>query len=120
MWAHGFRSFDTRGNLRYTADGNVAFTTAGVGVIYDKGADEQSFFNMHKEDIVAMAIHPDGDIIATGQMAGKALNEAAANTRGGGQKKAARQGKLVEVYVWKASTREVIAKIFGFQRRAIS
>ena len=26
----------------------------------------------------------------------------------------------MDVYVWKASTREVVAKIFGFQRRAIS
>lgn len=34
-WAHGFRSFDTRGNLRYDAAGNVVFTTAGVGVVQD-------------------------------------------------------------------------------------
>jgi len=34
-WAHGFRSFDTRGNLRYAANGNVVFTTAGVGVVQD-------------------------------------------------------------------------------------
>lgn len=32
-WAHGFRSFDTTGNLKYSVDGNVIFTTAGVGVI---------------------------------------------------------------------------------------
>ena len=65
-WAHGFRSFDTRGNLRYNKAGNVVFTTAGVGVVYDKQADSQEFFNMHHEDIVAMAMHPDGDLVATG------------------------------------------------------
>jgi hypothetical protein len=32
-WAHGFRSFDTRGNLKYTSEGHVLFTTAGVGVV---------------------------------------------------------------------------------------
>ena len=117
-WAHGFRSFDTRGNLRYAADGSVVFTTAGVGVVQKDGVQE--FFNLHHEDIVAMAMHPNGDIVATGQMAGKELNEAAANTRGGGQRKAARQGKLVDIYVWSASTREVLAKIIGFHRRAIS
>jgi redox-sensitive bicupin YhaK (pirin superfamily) len=37
-WAHGFRSFDTRGNLKYTNTGSVAWTTAGVGVVYDKEA----------------------------------------------------------------------------------
>ena len=36
---------------------------------------KQEFFNLHKEDIVSMALHPDGDIVATGQMAGKELNE---------------------------------------------
>lgn len=40
-WAHGFRSFDTRGNLRYAENGNVVFTTAGVGVVYDKVAHKQ-------------------------------------------------------------------------------
>ena len=115
VWAHGFRSFDTRGNLRYDAQGNVVFTTAGVGVVYNKQQDKQEFFNMHHEDIVAMAMHPDGDICATGQMAGKALNEKVDR-----KSKVSRQGKLVEVYVWRTSTREILAKIVGFQRRAIS
>jgi len=33
VWAHGFRSFDTRGNLRYDASDKVVFTTAGLGVV---------------------------------------------------------------------------------------
>ena len=53
----------------------MVFTTAGVGVVYYPQSHEQHFFNMHHEDVVAMAIHPDKDIVATGQMAGKALNE---------------------------------------------
>ena len=81
-WAHGFRSFDTRGNLKYAADGSVVFTTAGVGVVQKDGVQE--FFNLHHEDIVAMAMHPNGDIVATGQMAGKELKGPASNTRGGG------------------------------------
>ena len=32
-WAHGFRSFDTRDNLKYTKNGDVLFTTAGLGVV---------------------------------------------------------------------------------------
>ena len=32
-WAHGFRSWDTRGNLGYNKNGDVVFTTAGVGVV---------------------------------------------------------------------------------------
>ena len=74
-WAHGFRSFDTRGNLKYTSDGSILFTTAGVGVVQNCTKMTQEFFNLHKEDIVALALHPDKDIVATGQMAGKELNE---------------------------------------------
>ena len=76
VWAHGFRSFDTQGNLKYDKNDNVVFSTAGVGVVYLPKTREQQFFNMHKEDIVAMAMHPNKEIVATGQMAGKALNEA--------------------------------------------
>lgn len=33
-WAHGFRSFDTSGNLKYLNNGEkFVFTTAGVGVV---------------------------------------------------------------------------------------
>lgn len=35
-YAHGFRSFDTRGNLKYTSTGEIAFTTAALGIILDK------------------------------------------------------------------------------------
>lgn len=53
----------------------MLFTTAGVGVVQDTKLNKQSFFDLHKEDIVALALHPDKDIVATGQMAGKELNE---------------------------------------------
>jgi echinoderm microtubule-associated protein-like 6 len=39
-WAHGFRSWDTRGNLKYNKDGEVVFTTAGLGVIYNKQTNQ--------------------------------------------------------------------------------
>lgn len=35
-WAHGFRSFDTKNNLRYNSDGHIIFTTAGVGIVQDQ------------------------------------------------------------------------------------
>lgn len=34
-FAFGFRSFDTRNNLKYTNDGHVVYTTAGLGVVMD-------------------------------------------------------------------------------------
>ena len=73
--------------MKYAADGSIVFTTAGVGVVQDLNTWSQEFFNLHHEDIVAMAMHPNGEIVATGQMAGKALNGPASNKRGGGKKK---------------------------------
>jgi len=35
-YAHGFRSFDTRGNLKYKNQNEVVFTTAALGVVLDK------------------------------------------------------------------------------------
>ena len=74
-WAHGFRSFDTRNNLKFNKDGNVIFTTAGVGVVQDLSHSTQLFFNKHRDDIVAMAYHAGKNIVATGQMASKEINE---------------------------------------------
>ena len=65
-YAHGFRSFDTRGNLKYINQNEIAFTTAAVGVVLNKGTNTQKFFNLHQDDVVSMSIHPSKDIIATG------------------------------------------------------
>ena len=48
-----------------------------------------------------MAIHPTRDIIATGQMAAKG------------------KAKVVDIFVWNASTMENLAQINGFHRRAV-
>ena len=100
-WAHGFRSWDTRNNLKYTKSGEVAFTTAAVGVLLNKQQTIQKFFNLHAEDIVAMAIHPNKDIIATGQMAAKG------------------KSNLLDIYVWNAATQAPLQQISGFHQRAI-
>ena len=34
-YVHGYRCHDSRNNLRYTAGGNLAYITAGVGVVMD-------------------------------------------------------------------------------------
>lgn len=100
-YAHGFRSFDTRGNLKYVTQDDIAFTTAALGVILNKPLNEQNFFNLHEEDVVSMAIHPNKDIIATGQMAAKG------------------KAKLIDIFVWQISTGEVLAHLNNFHRGAI-
>lgn len=98
-WAHGFRSFDTKNNLKYNNQGQVVFCTAGVGVVQDLTQNTQNFFNMHREDIVSLAYHKGNNIVATGQMAGKEVNEKSARVN-----KKFVEGKLVNIFLWDAST----------------
>ena len=101
--AHGFRSHDVRGNAKYTADGKIVFTTAALGVVQERATSSaQEFFTLHEDDVVSMAVHPDGDIVATGQMAARG------------------KAKMVDVFVWRASTQEVLAQLTGFHRRAVN
>ena len=57
-YAHGFRSFDTRNNLKYIDNATIGYTTAGLGVIMNKNANTQRFFTRPEEDVVSLAIHP--------------------------------------------------------------
>ncbi len=63
---HGYRSFDTRNSVKYTGSGDIVYTTAALGVVMDTESKEQSYFMQHSDDVVALAIHPHGDIVATG------------------------------------------------------
>lgn len=67
------------------------FTTAALGVVLDKTKNTQRFFNLHEDDVVSLAIHPNKDIIATGQMAAKG------------------KAKMIDIFIWKASTMECLA-----------
>lgn len=100
-YAFGFRSFDTRSNLKYTSATEIAYTTAALGVLLNKPGNTQKFFNLHEEDVVSLAIHPSKDIIATGQMASKG------------------KGKLIDIFVWRVSTLEVIAHLKDFHKGAV-
>lgn len=91
LYAHGFRSFDTRNNLKYVTKDDVVFSTAALGVVLNKPTNTQKFFNMHPEDIVSLAIHPSKDIVATGQMA------------------QAGRSKQIDIFVWRVSTMQMLA-----------
>jgi microtubule-associated protein-like 6 len=100
-YAHGFRSFDTRNNLKYCEGDKIAYTTAALGVVLDKSANTQQFFNGHDDDIVAMDIHPDKSVVATGQMAHS------------------KHAKMVELNVWSTEDFSCVSQLKGFHRRAI-
>jgi echinoderm microtubule-associated protein-like 6 len=110
--AHGFRAHDAIGTLKYagntgnsnaTSRGKVVYTTAALAVIQDTGNDRsQEFFDLHQDDVVSLALHPGGEIAATGSRA------------------PAGKAKMVDILIWSVSSREVLARLTGFHRRAVS
>lgn len=62
----------------------------------------QEFFDLHQDDVVALAIHPNRNIVATGQMAAQG------------------RAKMVDVFVWDVSSQQVLAQLTGFHRRAVN
>ena len=57
-FVHGYRSFDTRDNLRYNATGKIVYHAAALGIVYDPQTHTQQFMNEHSDDIVSFALHP--------------------------------------------------------------
>ncbi|KRX05725.1 WD40-repeat-containing domain [Pseudocohnilembus persalinus] len=106
-YVHGFKSSfnqreECRGMSRYLSNGKTVFAAAALGVVQDpKFKGQQTFFQKHKEDIVSMAVHPRGNIVATGQMA------------------LAKQQKVVDIYIWDAESKQVLGYINDFHRKAV-
>lgn len=76
-YVYGYRVFDSRQNLFYTSNpSNVVYMVAALGVVLDKNSNKQKFFGAglvtqakgHSDDITALAIHPNRDLVATGEV----------------------------------------------------
>mmetsp|Transcript_5014 Transcript_5014/g.7563 ORF Transcript_5014/g.7563 Transcript_5014/m.7563 type:complete len:745 (+) Transcript_5014:32-2266(+) len=108
-YVYGYRCFDSRQNVFYTSDPNkIVYMTAALGVVLDKKNNTQRFFgagdakraNGHSDDVTALAIHPNKDLVVTGEV-----------------------GANPKVCVWSASNPEAGPKSefrLGRGRRAVS
>eukprot|EP00939_MAST-03C_sp_MAST-3C-sp1_P001727 g1727.t1 len=67
-WCYGYRSFDVRNNVRYVKTGEVVFHSAAVVVLYDKKKHTQRFLLGHEDDVVSLAVSPDGERVVTGEI----------------------------------------------------
>ena len=96
-WVHGYRSQDCRNTLRYSSSGGVIFTCAALGVCYNKSTDKQTFQQgTHTDDILCLAVHPDGNFCATGEV-----------------------GDVPKVVVWDCATMDTKSVLSGFHRRGV-
>uniref|UniRef100_A0A2P2I3H0 Echinoderm microtubule-associated protein-like 2 n=2 Tax=Hirondellea gigas TaxID=1518452 RepID=A0A2P2I3H0_9CRUS len=80
-WVHGYRGKDGRNNLLVLASGEVLYFTAGVVVLYNVEANEQRQYVEHTDDIKSLAVHPDGETVASGQVKGCDDDQDDANIR---------------------------------------
>ncbi|CAM9091671.1 unnamed protein product, partial [Phaeothamnion confervicola] len=106
-WVHGYRSHDCRNNARYGANGEIVFHAAAVGIVLQNRNSSgngggiagwrQRFCQLHSDDIVSLAVHPGGGLVATGQM-----------------------GKAPAIHVWDMATMQASAALQGFHQKAVS
>ena len=57
-----------RNNLKYLKNGNIVYNAAALGIVLDIPTNTQRFFNLHTDDITALDVHPDGVMVATGEV----------------------------------------------------
>jgi WD40 repeat protein len=100
-WVYGYAcSGDSRGNVRYTAAGDIVYHAAGVGVTLkagEEGVPQQKFMLGHGDDLTALAVHPEGAIVATGEI-----------------------GKKPQIIIWDSTTNKKLQSISGFHTKGIA
>ena len=96
-FAHGYRSSGCRSNLFYAGGPQrMVFHTAALGVVQDVGSHRQWFNQEHADDILCLAVHPEGHTVATGE-----------------------QGKRPAIVLWDANSGSTLQVIKGFHRRGV-
>eukprot|EP00794_Sanderia_malayensis_P020047 gene20047-22014_t len=96
-WVYGYRGHQCRNNLFYTQNNEVVYFVAGVGVVYSSREKRQRFFLGHNDDIISLAIHPEGNLVATGQV-----------------------GKDPYICIWDTKTCETVSILKDAHQRGIS
>jgi WD40 repeat protein len=76
-YVYGYRCFDSRNNVFYTRNTDeIVYMTAALGIVLNKRSNTQKVFggglssssHGHIDDITALAIHPNKDFVATGEV----------------------------------------------------
>lgn len=67
-YVYGYRSYDTRDNLRYNSQGEILYHTAGCGIVLNKAKNTMRVNTTHNDDITCLDVNPARGIVATGEM----------------------------------------------------
>ena len=97
-WIHGYRSSDCRSNVLYAVSHNIVTHIGRVAIVMNKsGGGLQRFVRDHVDDILSIAIHGDGELVATGEI-----------------------GRIPRVLVWNANTLKTVSILRGHHRRGVN
>eukprot|EP00055_Hartaetosiga_balthica_P012061 m.57177 g.57177 ORF g.57177 m.57177 type:complete len:1939 (+) comp7823_c0_seq2:90-5906(+) len=64
---HGYRGHQCRNNAFLTAEGEVIYFVASLGIVSDPER-QQRFYYGHNDDVISMNLHEDDHTVATGQV----------------------------------------------------
>ncbi|ESN91895.1 hypothetical protein HELRODRAFT_181951 [Helobdella robusta] len=94
-----YRGFDSRHNVFYLpiCTSNIVFHSAAVGIVYDKEQKMQRFYLGHDDDILSLTVHPNKDIVASGQI-----------------------GKSPDIHVWEGTSMKTVSILKGGHQRGVS
>lgn len=96
-FVYGYRGWDCRNNLFFTDSSyEVVYHIAGVGIVFDSQKNSQIHSVEHDNDIISIAVHPEGHTVATGEI-----------------------GKDPKLVLWDSNT-GVTIKVIEFHTRGIS
>lgn len=95
-YVYGYRGWDCRNNIGF-ADSRfeIVYHVAGVGVVFNSKENKQLHNTEHDDDILCLAVHPEGHTVATGEI-----------------------GKFPKIVIWDANT-GVTIRVIQFHKRGV-
>eukprot|EP01135_Chromosphaera_perkinsii_P001223 Nk52_evm22s162 gene=Nk52_evmTU22s162 len=67
-WVYGYRGHQCRNNVVCNKNGDLVYFVASVGVVFNASKRTQRFYQGHDDDLISLSLHPEGKLIATGQV----------------------------------------------------
>jgi len=96
-WIYGYQAEKCRNNIRYNFQGNCVYNIGKYMVVYSFNGHSQLVFAGHHEEITCMSMHPEGQLVASGEA-----------------------GPRPRVIIWHTVTREVHFQDRDFHRDGIA
>jgi microtubule-associated protein-like 6 len=70
-YVYGYRSYDTRNNVRYNSNGEIVYHTAACGIVLNKTKNTMRVNTTHNDDITCLDVNLVKNLVATGEMGRK-------------------------------------------------